>query len=110
MRIINVGDEFYHRLANRDERQGDGKHTAIEFRNKFLTKLANKEAWKNDEAFVTFDFSAVKKIGPSFANEAFAYFTIFAKKDEILEKILFKNITTVQMSIINVELDAGYSR
>lgn len=110
MITVNVAAEFYHRLANRDERQGDGKHTAIEFRNKYLAKLDNREEWQSDAPFVTFDFTDVKKIGPSFANEAFAYFTIFAKKDKILRKILFKKISKVQLSIINVELEAGYSR
>ena len=63
------------------------------------------------DEFITLDFSGVKKIGPSFANEAFGYFTKFGvKPDMILKKINFKNISDVHMLIIKEELDAGYSR
>ena len=37
--IVDVKKQFYHRLTNRDENQGDGKHTAKDFREKFLSTL-----------------------------------------------------------------------
>lgn len=107
---IDIGTDFYHRLANRDGFQGDGKNTAVEFRNKYLSELDSDIAWKNDNLFIEFDFSNVKKIGPSFANEAFAYFTKYAKPTQILKKIEFTNISKVKRLIIEQELDSGYKR
>lgn len=109
MKTINVGKDFYPRLANRDPSQGDGKHHAIEFRNKFLKELDSEEAWKSEESFIELDFSEVDKIGPSFANEAFAFFTQYASPEKILNKILFKRITTVKRAIIERELQTGYN-
>lgn len=107
-KIVNVGEEFYHRLANRDKRQGDGKHTAIEFRSRYLQKYDTPEFWLSPEKLVTLDFSQVKKISPSFANEAFAYFTIYAKPEAVIKFIQFINITSVQREIIEAEIREGY--
>lgn len=108
MKRIHVANEFYHRLANRDSSQCDGAHNAMEFRDKFLAELDNKSAWGTSAPYIVFDFSGVKKIGPSFANEAFAFFTQYARPDLIFKKILFENITTVQKEIIELEVNAGY--
>jgi len=110
MNRIDVGKDFYHRLANRDQRQGDGKHNATQFREKYLLGLDNTDAWRDDSPFILFDFENVKIIGPSFANEAFGYFTVYASQERILNKIRFENLSTVQKSIIETELTAGYSR
>ena len=110
MKTIDVGKEFYPRLANRDRFQGDGKHTAGEFREKYLSGIDNDDAWKRSDKFIVLDFSNVTKIGPSFANEAFAYFTKYAKPEEILRKIEIINASEVQRSIIEEELRAGFSR
>jgi len=109
MPTIDVGKEFYHRLANRDQNQGDGKYTAIEFRKKFLATLDNETVWNEATEPIIFDFGMVKKIGPSFAYEAFGYFTRYTKPDKILLKIQFKNISDVQRMIIKQELESGYT-
>jgi hypothetical protein len=105
---IDVGKDFYHRLANRDNKQGDGKYTAVEFRKKYLADLNNEGAWKTNDLFIEFDFSNVKRIGPSFANEAFGYFTQYARPEVILQRIKFKHISEVQLMIIKEELEVGY--
>lgn len=105
---IDVGIDFHHRLANRDDKQGDGKYNAVEFREKYLSELDNKPVWDSKDIFVIFNFQNVKKLGPSFANEAFAYFTQYAKPGRILEKIQFKNISEVKLLIIKEELESGY--
>ena len=109
VKMVDVGNEFYYRLANRDENQGDGKKTAIEFREKYLRDLDDKAAWQVSDPFIILDFTNVKKIGPSFANEAFAFFTKYATPEKILKKIILKNTTNVQQSIIEEELEAGYN-
>lgn len=108
MRRVSIAKEFYHRLANRDSNQGDGEHNAVEFRQTFLSALCHESAWKNDDPFIELDFNNVKKIGPSFANEAFAYFTKFSTPSRILKKIQIINATVVQKEIINTELKSGY--
>lgn len=108
MQSIDVGKEFYHRLANRDEKQGDGKHTAVEFRRRFLSHLDNLEAWKLPTEPIILDFKYVKKIGPSFASEAFGYFMIYVKPEEFLKKVQFINISDVQFMIIKEELQSAY--
>ena len=108
MKEINVGKEFFFRLGNRDSHQGDGLKNAVEFREKYLKELDNQKEWDRGDYEICLDFSEVKKIGPSFANEAFAYFTKYASPENILIKI--KNITNVKMSIIKEELEEGYRR
>ena len=110
MKEIDVGKEFYHRLANRNKYQGDGRHTAEQFRRDYLCALDKEDAWTDDKTVVVFNFDHVKKIGPSFANEAFAYFMKYAKPERFKKKIHFKNISDVQKLIIEQELKSGYSR
>ena len=107
MLIVDVGEDFYHRLTNRNKEQGDGKHTAVDFREKYLSDLDDKNAWVNDDVFIELDFSNVTKIGPSFANEAFAYFTQYASPEKILKKISIKNATVLQKMIIKEELESA---
>jgi len=108
MKTVDVGKEFYHRLANRDENQGDGKHTALEFWNKYLSELDKAEAWTTSNEFIVLDFQNVKKIGPSFANEAFGHFMKYTDPNNFLKKIKFINISDVHRLIIKEELEAGY--
>lgn len=108
MNTVDVGKDFYPRLANRNSRQGDGKHHAEEFRKKYLFSLDNAEAWNQKGPVIEFDFTNVKKIGPSFANEAFAYFTKHAKPKKVLELISFSNISKVHRMIIVHEIESGY--
>ena len=110
IKTIDVGKEFYHRLANRDRHQCGGQHSAEEFREMYLSILCDKNAWRDDHEAIVLDFKHVKKLGPSFANEAFAYFTQWAKPDCILKKIRFLNISPVKLRIIKIELESGYGR
>ncbi len=110
MKTIKVAEDFHHRLANRDKSQGDGTYTAIEFRERYLSQLDNEEIWKTDSVEISLDFTGIKKIGPSFANEAFAYFTKYAKPKKILSKISLINISKIQKLIIEEELDDGYRK
>lgn len=110
MKTVNVAIEFYPRLANRDQHQGDGAYNAVLFRMTYLSDLDTEEAWNNTTPYIIFNFQDVKKIGPSFANEAFAYFTRYARPEAITKRILFTNITNVQRAIIETELQSGYSR
>ncbi len=110
MEKIDIGKEFYSRLTNRDDKQRDGKYNGIEFRNKFLSGLYNDKAWKDDSVFIELDFSNVSKMGPSWANEVFAYFTKYGTPSKVLQKIKIVNISRVKRSIIEQELEAGYSK
>lgn len=110
MADIKVAD-FCKRLTNRNKSQGDGEHTAEEFRNSFMSQCLKEDFWTGRE-IITFDFSDVIKIGPSFANEAFAFFMgkFNVDKKKFNEHIKFKNISRVQNLIIQQELDSGYSK
>lgn len=110
METINIATSFCPRLVNRDNHQGDGKFNAVEFRDKYLKFLDNSEIWKTESPAITLDFCGVEKLGPSFANEAFAYFTQFAKPERIKRKIIFINISKIKMETIDIELTDGYSR
>lgn len=111
MRRVDVGSEFYPRLANRDERQDDGSNNAIMFRKRFLQDLDdNPILWNDDVCYIELDFSSVDILGPSFANEAFAYFTRLYKPEKILKKIHFTRISRVKLLTIEKELKDGYSR
>lgn len=107
---IRVAD-FCKRLTNRNKSQGDGEHTAEEFRGKYMSDCMTGDFW-NSKQTITFDFSDVIKIGPSFANEAFAYFMgkYNVNKEKFNEHIKFINISRVQKLIIQQELDSGYSK
>ena len=93
--------EFCKRLTNRNKSQGDGEHTAEEFRKLYMTQCQKEDFWNGKET-ITFDFSDVIKIGPSFANEAFAFFMgkFNVDKKKFNEHIKFKNISRVQNLII----------
>lgn len=108
MKTINVGREFYPRLANRNRHQGDGKNNAIEFRTKYMLFLDTPDAWRTEDPVIQFDFVDVKKIGPSFANEAFAYFIKYTTPDTMLKKVLFVNWSRVQEMIVKEELASAY--
>lgn len=111
MRRIDVADEFYHRLANRDSSQGDRLHTGLEFRRKFLSELDDEAFWSAPQRpTIVLDFRGVQKIGPSFANEAFTYFTKYADLKTLLSILTFENISPVQRAIVMEELEAGYKR
>jgi hypothetical protein len=105
--LIDVGKDFNHRLANRNKSQGDGKYNAEDFRVKYLNEFDNEKVWKDGKKSITFDFSNVKKIGPSFANEAFAHFVRYTKPEQILKQIIFINISRVQLLIIKEELESA---
>jgi hypothetical protein len=107
---IDVGKEFSTRLTNRNKRQGDGTHTADEFRKKYLSDFDSADAWTNGILTIELDFANVFKIGPSFANEAFAYFMKYTKPEEFLRRIVFKNLSRVKQAIIEDELKTGYCR
>lgn len=109
MKTIDIGKDFYHRLANRDKNQGDGLHTAIEFREKYLQAFENESEWSNGQERVTLDFINVETLIPSFANEAFAFFTKFATPKQILDRIRLVNISNVKLEIVNEELESGYN-
>jgi hypothetical protein len=108
-RQIDVGSDFYYRLVYRDERLGDRLHNARAFRKKYLIQLDNKDAWEGNPAPVIFDFSNVLTIGPSFASEAFAHFTQYATPQKIRQVIQFINISFVHKTIIDEEIDSGFS-
>lgn len=110
MKTIDVGTDFYPRLANRDKFQGDGLHTAIEFRDKYLSEFYLPEQWTKGTHQIELDFSNVETLIPSFANETFAFFTTFAKPEDILKRIRLINISKVKLAIVNEELDSGYNR
>jgi hypothetical protein len=111
LKTVDVGKDFYPRLTNRDERQRDGRHTGRDFRTNYLAELLdNKEAWRDDSTVIELDFSNVTKMGPSWANEVFAYFAKYEKPKSILKKIRLTNISRVKQAIIEQEIEAGYSK
>ncbi len=105
---VDVGKEFSPSLTNRDHLQRDGKNTGVDFRKKYLISLDDKGEWQNSSTFITLDFGNVKRLGPSWANEVFAYFTKYANPELVLKKISIKNISRVKESIIKQELNTGY--
>lgn len=107
---IDVGKDFYHRLTNRNTYQGDGLYSAESFRTKYLEKFDNSSFWKNPSENIIFDFQNVRKIGPSFANEAFSYFMKYTTPKRFEEVVKFINVSRVQKMIIEQELESGYSK
>ena len=110
MKTINIGEEFSPSLTNRDKQQRDGTFTGEQFREKYLAGLDGAEFWGNNETFIALDFHDVKRLGPSWANEVFAYFTQYGKPEEVLKKIKLINITRVKEAIILQEIETGYSK
>src|SRR4051812_35551820 len=82
---IQIADEFSDYLVNRDKYQGDGKYSAQDFRSRFLKELDDQSWWDNPETRVVISFKGVQTLGPSWANEAFAYFLRFATREQILQ-------------------------
>lgn len=72
-----------------------------EFRDIYLKVLDSPNAWVGHVPFIILDFSNVERLGPSWANEAFAYFTKYGDPSSVLEKIQLKNISRVKLAIIN---------
>lgn len=106
---LDIGKVFYHKLLNRNELQGDGKNTAVDFRVKYLGDLDSEAWWKSSNSKIELDFANVEVIGPSWANEIFAYYLgKGVKKKDILEKIICLNLTKTKEIIINREIDQGY--
>lgn len=110
MRTVDVGKEFSDSLTNRDSFQRDGRFTGVDFRESYLKELDGMEKWRDSEPYITLDFANVKRLGPSWANEVFAYFTKYAKPSHIFAKIIFIHITPVKRAIIEKEIDTGYSK
>lgn len=108
MKTVDVGKEFYHRLTNRDEYQADGQHTAVDFRKKYLSDLDKAEAWTKSGELIILDFANVKKIGPSFAHEAFGYFMKYTDPAGFVKKVKLTNISDVFKMIIEVELESAF--
>lgn len=109
MKCIDVGKEFSSSLTNRDEHQRDGKFNGIDFRNKYLSDLDNEASWRDDTVSILLNFENVERLGPSWANEVFAYFTQYAKGERILKKIKLEKISPVKRAIIEKEIETGYS-
>jgi len=107
-KTIKISKEFHHRLVNRDKYQGNGKHTGKMFRDQFLKDLSQK-TWWNENNTIVLDFEGVTTVGPSWANEVFAFYTsIVDSKEEIFKKIIFENISDVKMETIEEEVGSGY--
>lgn len=111
MTVIKIAQEFSPRLVNRNPLQGTGKHTGIDFRDKYLKEADDESWWADPSRSITLSFENVDTLGPSWANEVFAYFTKYTKdKTEILKKFILKDISRVKQSTIETEIDAGYYR
>jgi hypothetical protein len=108
MKTIKVS-EFSKILRNRNSLQTDGLNTGEEFREKHLKEQDNQEWWNNEEV-VSFDFAEIITLGPSWANEVFAYFTKFPNVNEkkFLKKFIFENISSVKLKTILMEVKDGY--
>ena len=104
-KVIDVGTDFYYRLIYIDGRLGEKNYNAVKFKEKYLKYLDNKEAWKFMPEQIIFDFKNVKIIGPTFARDAFGYFTKYASAKKVLETILFANISFAHREIITFEIE-----
>lgn len=103
---IEIAREFSGYLVNRNPRQGDGSNNGEQFREKFLKDL-NEDWWKSERRLV-FDFLGVRTLGPSWANEVFAFYTDKYDRKLILKKFIFENISPVKLEIIHLEIESGY--
>lgn len=107
--MLDIGKEFYHKLLNRNKLQGDGKYTADQFRDKYLAELESEDWWKDNTKFIELDFENVEVVGPSWANEVFAfYLTRNINKSDVLKKIKCTGLTKTKEIIINREIEMGY--
>lgn len=107
-RVVMVAG-FATKVVNRNEKQGDGKNTAIEFRNKYLIDFDNPTTWGDLSNSIIIDFSGVEKLSPSFADEAFGYFTRYANPEKIKSMFNFRNLTKIQTMILDNELQDAYA-
>jgi len=105
---VKVAQEFSDRLVNRNQYQGDGTFTAQDFIRKFLVVFDDPYIWEENTPTITFDFIDVKRISPAFANEAFAYFLQYTNKDKLLKHFVFENIDSIDLMIVEHELNNGY--
>lgn len=106
MRTIDIGKEFSSSLVNRNSQQRDGKFSGEEFRDKYLSDLMNPKSWENKEPYITLDFTNVERIGPGWANEVFSNLPFYSVED-VLNKIILKNISKVKLAIIINEIVSG---
>lgn len=109
IRKINVAAEFSDYLVNRNNLQGDGTKTGEDFRTQFLLDLENDSWWDKSENIIIFNFKDVRTIGPSWANEVFAYYANKRNKSTVLSHLKFENISPVKLEIIELEIESGYA-
>lgn len=109
MKVVKIKD-FSDFLINRDQYQGDGSFHAVEFRQKYLSNADDIEWWNIKSDVIELDFGGVDTLGPSWANEAFAYFAKYANKpNDIYKRFRFTNISPVKLALIKREIDSGYN-
>lgn len=108
---IDIGKEFSSILRNRNSKQTDGLNTGESFRTRFLSgDIDTQEWWDDDSKSIEIDFSNVSTLGPSWANEVFAYFTIYnVNFPKIQQKFGFKGLDDLWEEIIEEEVTQGYS-
>ena len=108
LKKINVAQDFSPVLRNRNKLQTDGLYTGEEFRETFLKEADCKEWWSNKDT-ITLDFDGVITLGPSWANEAFAYFSQYGINfEKMKKKFIFLNLTEVKKRIIENEVNEGH--
>lgn len=106
--MIAIADEFSHDLMFRFKKQ-DKKFSAEAFREQFLSALNAQEWWANSNSKIIINFENVDTLTPSWANEAFAYYTkSLANPSQIKERIDFQNLSTIKRQIIEREIQRGY--
>ena len=99
MKVIKLAD-FSKYLRCRDENQFDGRYSGKEFRNTYLRELNSPDWWRSVKK-INIDFTEVQTISPSWANEAFAFFTRFTSPCMIKNKIIFSNIKELKKLLFN---------
>ena len=103
---VYLVEEFWDELSNTAIA---GKRTGAFLRELFMEHMDNQKFWDNvNSPAIRFDFTGVRKITPSFANDAFAYFTKYANATKVLKVIEFVNITNIKRAIINLEVEQGH--
>jgi hypothetical protein len=108
IKTVHIGIEFNSDLSNRDETQGDGSYTAVDFRDRFLKEAESPEFWDGEQR-IELDFASVSVLAPSFANEVFAYYAPIARdKEAIFAHLHPRNISDVKLGTIMKEIDKGY--
>lgn len=100
--VIDIGRCFHPRLIHRNSWE---PYNAVMFRYQFLRELDCPEAWLPGGKVVCLDFSGVKRISPSFATKAFAYFLKYADAGTIRKHIRIINCSPVIRDIIDLELE-----